>query len=967
MCRIAGIIDFTQPDNCHRITAMRDSMLHGGPDDAGIFQDSLLPVALGVRRLALLDLSMQGHQPMTSTDGRYVIAFNGELYNYSSIRQELLHLGHTFYSGTDTEVALKAFAQWGTDCFNRFNGMFALAIYDQTTHVLTLARDHAGMKPLYYYVNAKDRQCYFGSEVRSFRQVKSGWPEDEHWRIRFLAYGHMPEPHTTLKDVYSLPKGHYMQLELYNFHQHTKAWYQPYTGPALLKGTTAGKALHDAVEAAVKSHLIADAPIGVFLSGGIDSSIISSLAAKQHPQPIVTMSLDFAEARYSEKEYQQIMVQQTGSIHHAFTLNEQQFRAQLPDILQALDQPSNDGINTYFICKYARQSGLKAVLSGIGGDELFGGYPSFKRQRWVKPLQILGPLLGLSDWSVKDWTKRFSYLRHPSDAAQYLFHRGYFNTRQIAMLTGTDVKTVTEVLQLQEPARILQGNQPAQVSRMEQHFYLQNQLLRDTDVMSMWHSVEVRIPFLDRRVLQVCEQTEVATRFSSRQPKQWLIHTFSKDLPKPIWNRRKMGFVFPFDKWMQALSVRGAVHPLLPFFEMQFKQGQMQWSRYWAYLLSTKLPIQFGLPQRRLLFASLRTFSATGGIEKFNRAYALALQRNAHTHNWQVAHTSIYDTEPDARYFPAEAFVGFKGNKWAFVWFFVRYHRYYDTQILGHINLSLCFTLTQWWNKANRIILTHGIEVWAKPTLVQSLALQHCTAIWTVSDFSRQKLQAINGPSLPPVHIFHNTLDPFFEATTTNLKQQLLPAPLTPGYLLTIARLADTEQYKGYDKVIEALPKLVKRFPGLKYVLGGSGSQKEQRRIQRLIASLGMEEHVLLSGFIADEDLPAYYQHAAAFVMPSRKEGFGIVFVEAVWCGTRVIAGNADGSPEALLQGSLGTLVDPQDETAIAEAIAAVLEAPALTAEEHQCRRQQVQQHFSFDTFTKTQASLLLPLPGSAP
>lgn len=966
MCRIAGIIDFAQPENCHRITAMRDSMLHGGPDDAGIFQDTHMPLAFGVRRLSLLDLTPQGHQPMHTADGRFTIAFNGELYNFADIRQQLQQLGHAFHSGTDTEVALKAYVQWGTDCFNRFNGMFALAIYDQAANTLTLARDHAGMKPLYYYINTRQKQCYFGSEVRSFQQVRPGWPEDEHWRIRFLAYGHMPEPYTTLQDVFSLPRGHFLQLQLDRFEPHTQAWYQPYSGPALLHGHAASEALHQNMEAAVKSHLIADAPVGVFLSGGIDSSIICSLAARQQASPIITLSLDFADAAYSEKEYQQIIARQTGSIHHSFTVHEKQFHEQLPDILQALDQPSNDGINAYFICQYAKQIGIKAVLSGIGGDEQFGGYPSFKRQRWVKPLQTLGPLLGLSQLAVQDWIKRFSYLRHPSDAAQYLFHRGYFNTQQIAMLTGTDTRLVTEVLQLRQPAQILRTNNPAQVSRLEQHFYLQNQLLRDTDVMSMWHSVEVRIPFLDRRVLQVCEQTDNQTRFQTQQPKQWLVSSFASDLPEAIWNRKKMGFALPFGKWMQPLSVRGAVHPELPHFEQQFEKGQMQWSRFWAYLLSTRLPIQTGKPVRRILFASLRTFSAMGGIEKFNRAYALALQHNALQHNWQVAHASLYDAQPDERYFPTQAFRGFRQHKWHFVWCCFRRQRYFDTRILGHINLSICFALARWQKAAQRIMLTHGIEVWSKPSWLQRQALLHSSAIWTVSEYSRQKLQAINGQQLPPIHIFHNTLDPFFESATADLQPGSLPAPLPSGYMLTIARLADTEAYKGYDKVITALPKLLPRFPQLHYVLGGSGSDKELQRIRQLIQSLGLEKHVTLTGFIADEDLPAYYQHAAAFIMPSRKEGFGIVFVEAAWCGTSVIAGNADGSPEALLHGKLGTLVDPQDDDAIAAAIEKVLQQPALHAAQMHTQRQLVQQHFSFAQFTHQQAQLLQP-PAASP
>lgn len=959
MSRIAGIVDYRQPDRLLQLPAMRDSMRHGGLDDSGDYYDDAVPLALGVRRLALLDLSAAGHQPMLGH--RAVLAFNGEIYNFDSIRQQLLQAGCTFMGHSDTEVVLQAYEQWGTDCFQRFNGMFALAIWDRQRQQLILARDHAGMKPLYYFLDPANRQCYFASEIRALRTLCPDWPEDPHWRIRLLAFGFIPEPGTMLQHVHCLPAGHVLSVALPQFTTRLQPWYQPATGLLYTQAEDANQALRQALTNAVDRHQVADAPVGVFLNGGIDSSIIALAAAATQRQPITTCSLHFDEAQPSDQAYQEMTVAKLGSQHHAFRVTQRQFEEELPSILQALDQPGSDGIISYFICKYARQVGLKAVLSGLGADELMGGYPSFRRQRWVKPLQTLGPLLGASRLFVHNTLKRLAYLQYPSADAQYLFHRGYFSIDQIAALTGYSQRHVIEVLQLQQrSAQATASSMLQQVSHMEQRQYMQNQLLRDTDVMGMWHSVEVRLPFLDREVLNVAQQTTDEIRFASQPPKKWLIDSFADQLSAALWRQYKKGFVCPFTKWMRSCHLAGACHPAYFSIRQRFLTGRYHWSRYWAYLLSTGEPVVTRQPSQQILFASLRTFSATGGIEKFNRSFAKALCENARQLGWQVTHLSAYDEHTDDRYYPAAAFVGFGKRRARFLGYFLRCQRHYQVHILGHVNLAPLFTLLR-WRRPRRILLVHGIEVWQPLHGARRRALLMSSEVWSVSCYTAGRLRQAHPAFQAPVHLFPNTLDPYFrtEASASHWKE---PA----GYLLTISRLQSTEQYKGYDRVIRLLPALVERCPRVRYVIGGLGEPAELQRIQQLIARYGLEQHVLLAGFIPDEELPACYANAAVFVMPSRKEGFGIVFLEAAACGVRIIAGNADGSPEALLQGRLGTLVDPNSAEELLEAMTDALQQPPLTADERQEKRRLVESHFGFDQFRQRQAQLLQPTAGGA-
>jgi len=586
MCRIAGIVNLQNSPTEEHIIAMRDSMMHGGPDDKGVYIDEEYHLAFGHRRLSLIDLSSAGHQPMYSSDKKIVIVFNGEIYNYLDIQQDLIQLGYEFKSHSDTEVILAAYQHWGNDCFSKFNGMFALAIFDKPNGKLILARDHAGIKPLYYsFINSA---LYFASEVKAFKTIDSNWTENKDWRTYFLLFGYIPEPFTTLKNVFSLAKGSYMEIELKTLQHQTKPFFAISYEYKIHSEIEAVEAVRLHLDKAVKRHLISDAPIGLFLSGGIDSSILTLLAKKYSGDQLHTLSIDFDETVFSEKKYQQIIIKSTNAKHQSFTVTKNDFVNAIPDILQAMDQPSNDGINSYFITKYAKEAGLKAVLSGIGADELFGGYPSFSRTGKLKFSSIIPDLiLKTAVLFPDDKLKKIQFLSNKKFPGHYLFNRGFFTPDRVAQYLDINKSSVENILNSFQPPDFVKNLHPLeQVCYEETNWYMQNQLLKDTDYMSMWHSVEVRVPFLDKELMHLVYSIHPDIRYNSKQIKHLLIKAFVDILPESIWNRPKQGFVFPFQQWMSNVPLPYNDNPILANMKNGLASGKTHWSKYWCYGLT---------------------------------------------------------------------------------------------------------------------------------------------------------------------------------------------------------------------------------------------------------------------------------------------------------------------------------------------------------------------------------------------
>jgi asparagine synthase (glutamine-hydrolysing) len=556
MCRIAGIIDKSlDPAEIHqKVKAMCQVLQHGGPDDEGLFFDDRNHIGFGHRRLSIIDLSSNGHQPMADTGQKAWITFNGELYNYQELKAELLVLGAQFKSATDTEVILLAYLQWGTAAFARFRGMFAFALYDHINNLIYLVRDSAGIKPIYYY--APHGALSFASEIRAFTAANITTEKDPNWPVRFLAFGHIPEPYTTLKNVLSLPKGHFLCWDTAS----SAYTINPYTEtPAQEQITNVNEArllIKDTLIKSVNRQLIADATIGVFLSGGIDSSLLTLLANLNKEQELKTISIYFNEQNYDEQNYQRVILDKLQGQSFSHLVRQHDFDTFLPQIIDDMDMPTTDGINSWFISKYAHEDGLKAVLSGIGADELFGGYPSFGRIKYLKYLRKVNPLLfSAITGFLPNQYKKLSFLANDHHLADYLLLRGFFSPMEIAQFLNMDSKQVRTILFDTDHAPSCPGGYNQEhASWLETNLYMQNQLLRDTDVMSMNHGLEVRVPFLDEGFTNTINRIDPAIRFDNNQPKKLLIDSFADLLPPQIWNRPKMGFSFPLQQWMTAHS-----------------------------------------------------------------------------------------------------------------------------------------------------------------------------------------------------------------------------------------------------------------------------------------------------------------------------------------------------------------------------------------------------------------------------
>lgn len=588
MCRIAAIIGNNKYTLDSRITAMTNAMHRGGPDDDGQLVNKEIGYALGHRRLAIVDLSTNGHQPMLDDKSGLEIVFNGEIYNYKELREELNNKGHQFFSASDTEVLLKGYTEWGAEgLLEKIKGMFAFIIINKQTNILFAARDHAGIKPL--YIAHKNNEIIFSSEIRGLKALDENWEENPNWKIWFLTYGFLPEPITTLRDVKPLPRGHYIILDLETKEEKIESYsnYQYNSQPTTYD--IAVEKTRELVDASIKRHLIADVPVGVFLSGGIDSSILTIVAQMQQKSPIETISIYFDDEKYSEKEFQDIIVKQTGVKHHFHKISKQEFIDSWSDIYQSLDQPSTDAINTHFICKYAKQSGLKVVLSGVGADEIFGGYPSINRVdkfSQYKRFAILNKIL--PEILVGSYpNKKFDFLNKKINVSEYLLYRGLFTPKDVAKILNINVKQVWEEIanfKFQEDIDSLSPQNRA--TYYETAIYMQNQLLKDSDSQSMWHSLELRVPFLDKDLMEYVNTVSPKIKFNKQKIKTLLVDAYIKELPKLIWNRPKQGFTFPFENWFKTMTIFENKQ-LVPNWALNmFISKKFNFSRLWAIFLT---------------------------------------------------------------------------------------------------------------------------------------------------------------------------------------------------------------------------------------------------------------------------------------------------------------------------------------------------------------------------------------------
>lgn len=577
MCGICGVYQngkFNKEELEKTVKKMNESQARRGPDDEGIFIDKKNGLALGHRRLSILDLSEIGKQPMNYGD--FLITFNGEIYNFLELKKDLEQKGYKFKTKTDTEVILALYAEYAEKSFTMLRGMFAFGLWDGKNRKLFLVKDRYGIKPLYYFSDAE--KLVFASTVKAIAEsgLVSVVKNPEAY-IGFLLFGSAPLPLTTYKNIFAVPAGCYLVNEA-DGKQELIKYYEPLEffknkTQSFRNSAITRDSIRNLLEESINIHLISDAPLGVFLSGGLDSSAIAALAAKNRENSITTLSIIFDEPEFSEQKYQRLVAQKIGSDHREIKITQKDFYDSFDEIFKAMDQPSIDGVNTFFISKAVKEAGLKVILSGLGADEIFCGYSHFRRAELLRKIQQLPRFLKLPLKLGNLFGGKYFKLSYFADndiLNFYLGIRGLFSPQEIAKILDTNLSEVEEFIKNLIIGYKLQNTNfhPIDLlSYLELKFYLQNQLLKDTDFMSMYHSVEVRVPFLDHLLVEYLSNLLPEIKLSRDINKPLLVESVRDLLPLEIFSRSKMGFTFPFQKWLKEKG--------------DFKNGG-HWSRFWV-------------------------------------------------------------------------------------------------------------------------------------------------------------------------------------------------------------------------------------------------------------------------------------------------------------------------------------------------------------------------------------------------
>lgn len=610
MCGIAGVVlrpGAADVDLAPRLAAMAAAMRHRGPDDSGVYLAPGGRAGLANVRLAVRDCSPAGHMPMPSPDGAAWISYNGECYNLDELRPELARAGAALRSRGDTEALLAGLRAWGEGLLPRLRGMFALALYEPGPGRLLLARDRLGVKPLYYA--EAPAGLVFASELRAL--LASELVEralDPAALAAYLLLGAVPAPLTIYRGVRALEPGHLLRLSTGAVEQ-ARYWELPRQecGPA--DPAEAAGLARALLADAVRSHLASDVPLGAFLSGGLDSSAVVALMRAATGGAIRTCALAFEEQAYSEAPYARAMAAHVGAEHHERVLTGPEVLGALDAVLAALDQPSVDGLNSYFVAQTARQAGLTVALSGLGGDELFGGYPNTfagvpRTAHAVGLARRLPGAPALAGAAVaalplaQRWAKVAAAVgRPPGLASAYLAQRGLFAPAELPGLLRPELWAAAQgfdpVGHIAERAGAPGDDPFAWVSRAELRTYTHHQLLRDADVMSMAHSLEVRVPLLDHRLVEAILALPAAAKRAGAGPKPLLARAVADLLPPLVRERRdKRGFTLPLERWLRGplgprLDALAASPTLLrpgalAAARRRFAAGRLHWSRLWA-------------------------------------------------------------------------------------------------------------------------------------------------------------------------------------------------------------------------------------------------------------------------------------------------------------------------------------------------------------------------------------------------
>jgi asparagine synthase (glutamine-hydrolysing) len=614
MCGIAVVFHRNPSSARNACEKAVGALVHRGPDCGGLLEipTNMGSLFLGHRRLAILDLTPSGAQPMVDDTTGNAIVFNGEIYNFRSLRKELENAGKRFRGTSDTEVLLLGYGHWGTDLFDKLRGMFALAIWDAREKQLVLARDHAGMKPLYWHQS--DEHFVLASETQAIVKTNLFSPRiNRRGLTSFLAYGSVLEPDSIIEGISMLEAGCWASLKL----DHTFAPPKHHVYWKLPNGLDHSSTFDFAagLRNSVLGHLESDVPVGVFLSGGVDSTAIAETVSKLGDRDVRTFTIGFNDdSSIDETSIAEETARQLKTIHESVFITEQIARQNVENWLTCLDQPSLDGLNTYLVTKAARGIGLKVALSGLGGDELFGGYRSFRKipslMRMARPLRLIpSPLrqmlvstmmLGQSTsrrGRALDYAKNISSLEHILFASRRLFSDSELNS--LCRINSNKLRESVMPALRRIPKVVNQAEDiPAAIAAFEACFYMKDTLLRDSDISGMAHGFEIRLPLLDRDLMEAAIRMPQNLRMGDRTINKPVLVGAAGPRTKEVSKLKKRGFSLPYARWIrgpllelfeqgiESAIQRGVVErkPAIGLFE-SFRAGNTDdkdWSRIWA-------------------------------------------------------------------------------------------------------------------------------------------------------------------------------------------------------------------------------------------------------------------------------------------------------------------------------------------------------------------------------------------------
>jgi asparagine synthase (glutamine-hydrolysing) len=567
VCGIVGKLNFDRQAQVSRavLKAMADSIEHRGPDDEGFYFSG--PVGLGFRRLSIIDLG-GGHQPLSNEDGTVWIVFNGEIYNYQELRQFLLSKGHQFRTQSDTEVIVHLYEELGESCLERLRGMFDFAIWDDRRKSLFLARDRVGIKPLYYYCSSKS--FIFGSEIKAILADPEVTPEVAPEMIdRILTFNYLPGEETLLKNVRKLAPGHSILIQ--DGEVKIRQYWDLQVAPSTLSLEAAEEQLSAMLDESVRLHMISDVPVGFLLSGGVDSSAMLCMARGKTDGPLLSFTVGFSDPGVTdERPYARLAAKAYGADHHEMTISAKDFERFLPQYVWHMEEPVCEppAVAMYYVSQLARQF-VKVLISGEGGDEGFGGYQVYRNLLWLERLKsALGPmnqnisqaLLGLNPYLKSSQIARYAPLLNIPFESYY--HSGtsnamnFFKQNSGALYSQEFAPVVSKERSVNGLKKILEKSAGRDlVNRMlyvDTKTWLVDDLLLKADKMTMANSLELRVPFLDHKILEFAASLPGDYKVHGFTTKYILKRVLSNRVPQEILNRKKVGFPVPYNAWLRT-------------------------------------------------------------------------------------------------------------------------------------------------------------------------------------------------------------------------------------------------------------------------------------------------------------------------------------------------------------------------------------------------------------------------------